>query len=570
LRRTRIIFYLFVLEARGITIFLEQALKGAAQLHGTFTKIEFITIKTVRKNPFTSCCFCPNPTVENSGYLYAAFANGSICQYDAQLTDRPSFSAANTAKIISQTAIFHVQSIARENVVLAFSYNRQMGIFNPRNHRVATVIKNPNNVDFVSACYDDDCQQYIFSDALGFLYIWEVYELTRLLLQTQFNIPARGGVDAERVYGKKLTTDDLEKGLQVLSSVNQLVPASPGKFLFLGREGIWMIDINRGTVKRSYQIHSGTITYISIARHTAAQGLLVTAGDDRMIKFWDPVDVSLREEQQVFSPLPMLSVYVGVRDRPGTNLIWAVTGHDEGKLYFYNITDHKHVELPSRHRNSISHITVVELDMKVQLLSVDYDGIVALWSIDSIIENLSYAAVSLIKTWRGSEREILSSAGQWMPEQQLFATGGNDRLIHLWTEVDQQFTGQVLRGHTDSVTAIVFEGFFLITGGEDLTIRIWDTINMVQLTVITRLHTAAVRGMILLGGESKFASCDASGLVAVYDYVQRKALWTVKHSADSKCIFLHPELRTLFVCVKSELVPHELGDGVLAALPAFA
>jgi WD40 repeat protein len=317
-------------------------------------------------------------------------------------------------------------------------------------------------------------------------------------------------------------------------------------------------------------VHLGTITHISIARHNAAQGLLVTAGDDRFIKFWDPVDVSLREEQQVVSTLPMLSVYVGVRDRPMTNLIWAVTGHDEGKLYFYNITDHKHVELPSRHRNSISHVTVVENEMKVQMLSVDYDGMISLWSIDSILENMSYAPVSLMKMWRGSEREILSSAGQWMSEQQIFATGGNDKFVHIWTEVDQIFTDQLLKGHTDSVTAIIFEGFFLITGGEDLTIRIWDTVNMVQLSVISRLHTSAVRQIILLNGESKFASCDAGGLIMIYDYVQRKEQWSVKHTADCKCIWLHPELRTLFACVKSELIPHELGENMFSGLPPLS
>jgi WD40 repeat protein len=150
-----------------------------------------------------------------------------------------------------------------------------------------------------------------------------------------------------------------------------------------------------------------------------------------------------------------------------------------------------------------------------------------------------------------------------MTELPVFATGGNDKDVHIWTEVDQGYVDQLLRGHTDSVTAIVFEGFFLITGSEDLTIRIWDTVNMVQLSIITRLHMSAIRAVVHLPVEAKFASCDSGDLVMVYDYVKRKELWKVKHTADCKCIYVDQERRTLYACVRSELIPHELNETVL-------
>jgi WD40 repeat protein len=382
--------------------------------------------------------------------------------------------------------------------------------------------------------------QYLLADVNGFLYVWEVTEMPRILLQTQFN-----------------------------KVCNQLVPGPPGRFLFLQREGVSMIDINRGTVKRSYQVHSGRILYITSVRDASSQVRLVTAGEDRFIRFWDPVDFSLREEQAIPLTIPMLSIHVGVRERAITSLVWAVTGHDEGKILFINITDHKQVELPSRHKNSISSLTVVSSEMKVVMMSCDYDGMLTLWSIDSVLENVSYAAVSLIKMWRGSDREILSSAAQWFGDQPIFATGGNDKIIRIWHEVDQQYVDQQLKGHTDSVTALVFEGFFLLSGGEDLTIRIWDTVNMVQLLMITRLHSAAVRQVFHIPGESKFGSCDAGGGVVIYDYTKRKEIWKMKHSSDCKCLYVDAAGGKLFACLKTELIPHEVGDALGTSLPVL-
>jgi hypothetical protein len=67
-------------------------------------------------------------------------------------------------------------------------------------------------------------------------------------------------------------------------------------------------------------------------------------------------------------------------------------------------------------------------------------------------------------------------------------------------------------------------------------------------------------------GESKFASCDAGGLVVVYDYAKKKELWKMKHSSDCKCLYVDQSLLKLFACVKTELIPHELNEGVISLL----
>ncbi|KAH0789100.1 WD40 repeat-like protein [Histomonas meleagridis] len=213
-------------------------------------------------------------------------------------------------------------------------------------------------------------------------------------------------------------------------------------------------------------------------------------------------------------------------------------------------------------------MSVIKVEAKIILLSCDYDGVVALWSIDSILENISYAQFSLIKTWKASEKEILTSSSQWVLHEPIYATGGNDNIIHLWHEVNGNYIDEPLKGHNDSITAIVFDGLFLISGSEDLTIRIWDIVNKVQLLVITNLHTKAIRSISLFHNESKFASCDASGVIAIYDYIKKKEIWKVKHLSDCRCIWVDPDNpKRMYACIKFELVPHDIPDESPKGLP---
>lgn len=523
--------FLFVLEVRGITVLVQQRVKDSTATH--FRKIEFITLKGLE---FSSQCFSPNPSVDNSGYLYVSFSNGSITQFDVQLADKPTFTHSSQFKQICDRSIHTINYIPSESVILIFSYDHHMRIFNTRNYRVTNILKNPKNVDFVGGCFEQSTKQYLLADVIGFLYVIEFEDAQRILLQNQLSTHCEG-----------------------------LFPEIHDHFLYMQKEGISLIDINRGTVKVSYNIHNGNAFYINFS-YDSAKKQLVTAGDDRFIRFWDLTDYKVRLEHKIPTNLAMLSAYVGVREQPKANIIWIVTGHDEGKLFFFNITDSKHTELPSRHKNSISSISVLYAEMKIMLFSCDYDGYVSIWSIDSILENLSYAAVSLIKFFKASDREILASAGRWVMDSFQFATGGNDKVVKLWHESDTSYVADVLVGHTDSVTSMIYDGFFLITGSEDSTIRIWDSINLVQLYVVQNIHQNAIRSIFILEGESKFASCDCGGLVSIYDYVKKQQIWKVKHSADCKCVCVDAKVGKLYACVKSELIPHEIPVSGLPSL----
>lgn len=533
--------FLFVAEKKGITVLTLSKSKNQIETKQLFKKVTFLTLKNMKSNGFNTICFSPNSTVDNSGYLYAGFENGSILQYDAQLTDNPQFVTAGFAKKISDFGIFKLVYIHRENLIFIFTYDRHFRIYNPRNNRIVNIFQNPHNEDFVSVCYEDSTQQYLLSDTIGNLYVYEFQEMARVLYQTKFN-----------------------------TQCDNLIPAQNGKFIFQQREGISLIDINRGTVKQSFKIHNGTIFYMNVLDDSMSK-LIATVGEDKFIRLTDPISFTPKTPHKIPTNIVVLSAYVGVRERPKNPMLWAVTGHDFGKIFFMNLTDNKHVELPSKHKNSISSISIVQNEMRVLMISCDYDGVVSTWSIDSILDNFSYSAVSMVKLWKASDKEILASAGQWIGETPIFATGGNDKMIHLWREVDGgNYTDSILQGHNDSITALVFEGYFLFSGSEDLTIRIWDIMNNVQLLMIQRLHQYAIRSISHIEGETKFASSDAGGEVVVYDYIKKKTLWKLKHSSDCKCVFADKSSNKLFACVKSELIPHALNINVMnSALPSL-
>jgi len=514
--------YLFVAEQRGISVFCQQSIKETIVF--VFKSLGFFNEKA---SMYRSISFSPNPRVDNSGYLYAGLANGFIIQYDAHLSDLPVLSLSSSFKKISDNAIFNTVYFPRTESLFVFSYDNFVRIFNHRNYRVVNHIQNQFNDLFISACAEDDVT-HLLCDRNGNVYVWEIQETARLVHQKQLSQHSLG-----------------------------LFPTNTKSFLYLQRDNITLISIHRGSVKTSYPIHNGTVFYINVVNDSSTS-YIATTGDDRFLRFWDTTDFNMRLEHRCPTNTSVLSSYIGIRERHGSNVIWAVSGHDEGHLFFVNITDHKGAELPSRHKNSISSITVVQNEMKILLYACDYDGYISVWSIDSILENISYSAVSLIKMWKAHDQEILASSGIWMTGHCVIATGGNDRVIKIWKENDGIYNESSLVGHTDSVTALRYEGLFLFSGAEDFTIRIWDTVNLVQLFVISQLHTSAIREIVHIPEENMIASCDSSGVVNIYNYIKKTKIWSIKHSSDCRCIYVDKYNNILYACVRGELIPHSL------------
>ena len=211
-------------------------------------------------------------------------------------------------------------------------------------------------------------------------------------------------------------------------------------------------------------------------------------------------------------------------------------------------------------------MTVIENELKAMLFACDYDGYMSMWSIDAIFENISFAAVAMIRMFKAHDCEILAVAGVWNSDEMIVATGGNDRTIKLWSEFDDNVEPKCLQGHTDSVTALEFDGYLLFSGGEDMTIRIWDTYNCVQLAIIQRIHTFGIRSICRIAEENTFASSDAGGKVIIYDFVRKRVIWEMQHTTDCRCICISKQQNRLYAVIRNELIPHELPVRLSAGL----
>lgn len=518
--------FVFVVELHRVSILLQQRVKSQnMNEYYMFTRVHSIETKST----FFSACVSSNSRVDNSGYLFVGLENGSVVQYEVQLSDKPSVKVANKPKNLADHAICMLIFNPTVDSLLAFSYNHVVRVYNTRNNLITSKIVNPNQANYVSS-YCDAHGTLVMLDTKGSLYIYEADENVELLLSEKFGF---GGL--------------------------QITPMSENSFLYLVRDSISLYQINRGTVEKSYQLHSKSIIYVRTTKDQTTK-ILATVGVDRMVRFWDPLDFSMRREYKIPTHLAILSACIDIREKLNQGMLWAVTGHDNGQIIYMNLTDErKFVELPSRHKNSISSLSVVSKEMKTIMFSCDYDGFIAMWQLDAIFESMSYAAVSQLKMWKGHNKEILASAASWASGELVLATGGNDNVIKIWKEGENSsIPAFELEGHTDSITSLVFDGFFLISGSEDLTIRIWDIENRVQLFILNGLHNAAIRQVIPIPDESKFASCDASGVIYIYDYVKKQTVWEMHHSTDCKSIYLDKGLETLYACVKRELIPHKL------------
>jgi pleiotropic regulator 1 len=78
-----------------------------------------------------------------------------------------------------------------------------------------------------------------------------------------------------------------------------------------------------------------------------------------------------------------------------------------------------------------------------------------------------------------------------LPDLQLLASGGRDRVIHLH-DLRSKSPVQALQGHTAAVETLTFAGNFLCSGSTDTTVRVWDVVAGKTFTTLTN-HKRAVK-----------------------------------------------------------------------------
>lgn len=517
---------LIVLDNKGVHIFQQQHVKDS-----TGSAFVFRRIAMIKKTGINKFHIFTNSEGDETGILFCGMEDGTIIQYDLQLNFKVQFEQRSEVRRVAAHSVNNIIYNPSTRCIFAFTYNPMIRVFNPKENNLMS-LENPHNKMYVNGCCTRQGILMLLDEGCNF-YIYDAQEKIMPLYETKLEIGGYGIFPANWTHDKQ------------------------DMFLYFMRENVVLYEIDKGTVKESYRVHDKNVIHVK-STCSRTESLLATVGEDRLIKLWDPTDFSLRHEVKIPTRLAILSVVLDVRKLFSTDTIWAVTGHDEGKIFFIDLTNEKFVELPSKHTNSISALAVSSSQFSSMLFSCDYDGYVSAWILESIFENYSFAAISLSKIWKAHNKEILACAAQRISGSLILATGGNDKVIKLWVDEDGTQVSHELVGHTNSVTSLCFDGFFLFSGSEDFTIRVWDTFTFVQLQVISTLHTSAIRQVISIPEENKIASCDAKGSVFIYDFTKKKKVFQHNHSSDCKSIFFDSGRRVLYACIKKEIVPHRL------------
>jgi WD40 repeat protein len=103
-------------------------------------------------------------------------------------------------------------------------------------------------------------------------------------------------------------------------------------------------------------------------------------------------------------------------------------------------------------------------------------------------------------------------------------TGGNLIDVHIWSMKTYE-QDAVLKGmHSDSVTAMTMDGYFLFTGSDDHTIVMWNLDNYTHVGQL-RGHKNSIQALMMFKN-GFLASCSYDHKVFIWDYYKGEIIET--------------------------------------------
>jgi WD40 repeat protein len=234
--------------------------------------------------------------------------------------------------------------------------------------------------------------------------------------------------------------------------------------------------------------------------------ILASAGDDGMVRLWDPLTGHLVGRR--VAPGPHTPIFALTSDPNGTTL---VSGDGSGNVRIWNVSSPGpvgptlsgdlgavfavafnpvtgavaaggngrtiriwHVErgrwVPSPAIAQDDALFALAFSPSGErLASGGADGTIRLW-------NLTSSAARTPKTLVGSSNFVRALA--FSPDGKTLASGGLDQTVRLWDVMTATELGDPLTGDTGSVEGVAFSpgGRFLVTGSTDRTVRLWRAV----------------------------------------------------------------------------------------------
>jgi len=174
------------------------------------------------------------------------------------------------------------------------------------------------------------------------------------------------------------------------------------------------------------------------------------------------------------------------------------TGHEDGHIRLWNLEIGTHVLITGEGGNKMKHWSTVSCIKGIKykgseyLICGSYDGRISVWEISLKAQAGSTATnwqvypqlKSVIQNYVQDKSELFGNeihAIHYFPSErdneEKIIVGGNPIDINIFLLKTSEKEATLNSMHTDSVTCLCMDGYFLFSGSDDMTIVIWNMTN---------------------------------------------------------------------------------------------
>ncbi|KNC50864.1 uncharacterized protein AMSG_07094, partial [Thecamonas trahens ATCC 50062] len=447
-----------------------------------------------------------------SGTLIVAHTDGAIDTYRA-VRKRGSRAAALKVPYFEHDAswpFLHKQGayvikwVARDNIVFTLSFENVVKMIDISTGQVIVSQDHPHEKPFTSCAYNSSTEELYLIDESETVFVWFL-NTRRALASFAFTHGPLTSISLTDAGHVRLTSPESAE-LWHVEHFERLVEHR-GHTAPIGAMGGIVRTSSEGAAASGVGAKSESVD--------AADGLmqlLVTAGQDDLLIFWDVIDMHHHSQFK-----ERTSEVTALAYDPSSDML--VTGHENGDMALWNIETGATIRVDA-HSNTVTCLEVVNHSFSTSntaskqfVISGSYDGTVAVWDIARIARTQKAVPRATFDAGIGEIYALVYSA-----EGEL-VIGGADPPLRIWAfDGSQCLSTLKLNAHTMPINALVRDGSVVISCADDMTIRVWDTRSHIWLRTIVDAHTAPITSLLMVPETPLLASADEVGVVSLWEY----------------------------------------------------